>query len=115
MLFTVTRSGAKAGAIEGTARIDLHGLGVRELTPFRGGLLVLAGPPVDGAAPHHLWWLPALDAAPVDLGVDLPTSAEGLWPRAATHLRYVVDGDGEAGACKVAGVWGEVVIPAAAR
>lgn len=115
MLFTVSRTGKTAGQIEATTLLDLRGLGVRELAPFRGGLLVLAGPPVDGAAPHHLWWLPALDAAPVDLGVDLPTSAEGLWPRDDTHLRYVVDGDGEAGACKVAGVWGEVVIPAAAR
>ncbi len=104
----VVDRGAAAGTILRTVAVDLGGAGVRELAPFRGGLLVVSGPAADRQEPFGLWWLSALDAAPVRLSGSLPSSTEGAWPVNDTTLRVVIDGDGEPGACREAGRWLDV-------
>lgn len=104
----VVDTGATAGRITRTVPIDLGGAGVRELTPYRGGVLVVSGSPADSAQPFGLWWLASLGAAPVRLEATVPTSAEGAWVVGDSTLRVVIDGDGEPGACKTAGRWMDI-------
>ena len=108
--------------------VDLGGEGIRDLAPWKGGLLVVSGPSGSAGTPHHLWWLSAPDAVPVRLAVALPASTEGIAvipepppatpgggvaegtsppPQESTpgtagagtvRLRYVTDGDGKPGA-----------------
>lgn len=90
--------------------LDLGGRGVRELTPWHGGLLVVAGPPADGGEPHRLYWLADTSAAPVDLDVTLPPSTEGIGVESATSLVYVTDGDGKKEPCKAPATWGRLPV-----
>lgn len=104
----VVDTGAAAGRIERVVPIDLGGAGVRELTPYRSGFLVISGPSTDRPVPFGLWWMANLDTAPVKLDVSLPTSSEGAWLSGSTTLRVVVDGDGEPGACSEPGRYWDV-------
>ncbi len=105
--------------------LDLGGEGVRELTPWRDGLLVVTGPSDgDAATPgstapraHHLWWWPKLDAPATRLDVSLPGSTEGAWPLDPTHLLVVIDGkkaadpapgEPKSRRCEVPGAWAVV-------
>ena len=110
-LVLIVSRGAEAGHIQQVLRLPLEGAGVRDMIPFRGGYLVIAGPPADADTPHSLWFLSRLDAAPERLPVTLPASAEGLWPIDDHHLRYVVDGDGKPGACENPGRWADIELP----
>jgi hypothetical protein len=98
------------GHITRVIPIDLGGAGVRELVPWRGGLLVISGPTVDGAEAFGLSWLARLDGPAERLPVVLPASAEGAWPIDGNTLRVVIDGDGKPGACTVAGAWLDVPV-----
>lgn len=94
------------GAVERTDLLDLGGYGVRELTPWRGGLLVVAGPVSDEAAPHRLYWLPDIQGAPKPLPVELPASTEGLAAAEDGDTILVTDGSGQAGTiCEQASTW----------
>lgn len=104
----VVDTGGAAGRIDRVVPIDLGGAGVRELTPYRSGFLVISGPSTDRAVPFGLWWMANLDTPPVKLDVSLPTSSEGAWLSGSTTLRVVVDGDGEPGACKEHGRYWDV-------
>ena len=108
----VVSLGADAGHIQRVLSLDLGGAGVRDLVPFRGGFLLLAGPPADGNQPHTLWFLSGLDAVPERLPVSLPPSTEGVWALDDRHLRYVIDGSGESAPCPTPGRWADVEIPA---
>lgn len=93
--FTVTRA----------MPVDLGGLGVRELVPWKQGLLVIAGPVDDAAVAHQLWWLASPDAAPQRLPVDLPPGTEGIAPT-GDGLLLVTDGDGKPGStCAKPATW----------
>ncbi len=105
--------GAQAGMILSTTDIDLAGAGVRALAPWKGGVLIVGGPTSDQDVSHSLWFLPALGAAPMLLPEVLPPSTEGIWAD-GTRLRFVVDGDGEPGACKEPSRWGELDVAALA-
>ncbi len=105
--------GAQAGMIQRTTDVDLGGAGVRALAPWKEGLLIVGGPTSDQDVSHSLWFLPALGAAPILLPVVLPPSTEGIWAE-GTRVRFVVDGNGEPGACKEPSRWGEVDVPALA-
>lgn len=111
-LLLVVSLGADAGHIQRVVPLDLDGAGVRDLVPFRGGFLVVAGPPAEGDQAHGLWFLAGLDAVPERLPVSLPSSTEGIWAVDDRHLRYVVDGAGKPGACTTPGRWGDLEIPA---
>lgn len=103
--------------VDGTATVasvmelDLDGLGVREMIPYDGGLLILAGPTADAKVEHHLYGLDATRLL-THLPVRLPASTEGiaLDPARPGTLVYVTDGDGKPGTCKQPATWGRVTI-----
>jgi hypothetical protein len=93
--------------------VDLGGDGIRDLTPWREGVLMVSGPVDDAPRAHRLWWLPAPDARPILLDVVLPPSAEGIALDADDRTLHVVtDGDGKPGApCREASRAGRVALP----
>lgn len=99
-----------AGASTGMKKIDLGGRGVREIVPYKTGWLLIGGPAMDSAEPHRLFYLDRLDGTPKDLGVDLPTSTEGVAVEGPTSIVYVVDGDGKNGKCKEPATWGRMTV-----
>lgn len=110
-LVLLVSRGAEGGRIEQVIRVPLEGAGIRDMIPFRGGYLIVAGPTADASTPHSLWFLSRLDAPPQRLAVAMPTSTEGIWPIDDHHLRYVVDGDGKPNACLTPGSWADIELP----
>lgn len=109
LLLALSADGARE---ERTVTLDLGGYGVRELVPWRGGLLVVAGPVSDEAAPHRLYWLATVDSAPVLLPVELPPSTEGIAVAASGEALIVTDGSGTAGApCAKPSEWWRIRVP----
>ncbi|MFZ5476544.1 MAG: hypothetical protein ACOZNI_07170 [Myxococcota bacterium] len=93
--------------------VDLGGAGIRELVPWRGGVLAITGPVDDTAADHGLWWLATIESAPVRLPVSLPPRTEGLAVADDGQAIWVTDGDGKAGdKCEEPARWGRVTVPA---
>ena len=87
--------------------LDLHGLGIRELSFSAGKLWGIAGPTIHSVQPHMLWSVEANELqdgarlTPALLGT-LPTSAEGL-AILGSNAVVLMDGDrGDEGAtsCK---------------
>ena len=104
----VRMDGNKAVA---TVTVDLGGMAVREMVPWRDGLLYIAGPVDDTQAPHQLWWSATPGAAARRLTPDLPPRAEGILVTDDGTALYVVDGDGKAGTtCVEPARWGRVQI-----
>lgn len=99
-----------AGLSTGMRTIDLGGRGVREIVPHKSGWLIVAGPTMDANEPHRLFYLDRLEGTPRDLGVDLPSSTEGVAVETPTSIVYVVDGDGKKGKCKEPATWGRMTI-----
>lgn len=95
------------GGVARSITKDLGRRGVRELVSHGSGLLILAGPVADGAEPHRLYWLATPEAAPVDLGVELPPGSEGFAPD-GDGLVYVIDGDGKEEPCTEPARWGRL-------
>jgi hypothetical protein len=96
-----------------TVPVDLGGQGVRELVPWKGGVLVIAGPVDDAYTEHALWWLATMEAAPKRLAVTLPPHTEGLVVAEDGTGIWVSDGDGKAGTeCVEPARWGRVKVPA---
>ena len=99
--------GDAATDLRATGRVELglDGNGVRDLATHDGSLLVLAGP-VDGRdAPHRVYRLDRVDAAPVRLSLELPAGAEGIVVDEGA-LVVVTDGDGQPGKpCKAPARW----------
>lgn len=92
--------------------VDLGGDGVRDLAPWRDGLLVLSGPSDDRATPHALWWLASPTTPPQRLDVVLPPSSEGVAVLPDGRALVVTDGDGKPGApCATPSTWGVVALP----
>lgn len=100
--------------VVGVARVvpvALDGMGVREMVPWKEGLLVVAGPVDDAATPHALWWLSTPEATPVRLRVDLPPSTEGFAPLADGTALIVTDGSGKAGRpCEQPATWRKIEV-----
>jgi hypothetical protein len=110
VLLRVALTGPTAGAVTESWNLDLGGGGIRELTPWKSGWLVVAGPVADHAVAHALWWLPALGAAPVDLAAPLPPSTEGLAVVDPHTVMTVQDGDGKNGICRTPGTFTRVSV-----
>jgi uncharacterized membrane protein YkvA (DUF1232 family) len=103
---------ADGGREERSISLDLGGYGVRELAPWRGGLLVVAGPVADDPVPHRLYWLRTLDSPPVLLPVELPPSTEGIAVTATGEAIVVTDGSGTAGSpCVKPSEWWRIRVP----
>jgi hypothetical protein len=101
------------GDVAGAPRaIDLAGDGIRELTPWGDGLLLVAGPVDDTPRAHRLWWLAAPEATPVLLDLRLPPSSEGIAVGADGRLTVVTDGSGKPGApCETPATWAKLPLP----
>jgi hypothetical protein len=98
--------------VEETVELSIGGLGIRDLLPWDGGLLVLAGPSGRGPGSHRLFRLRSRDEAPEDLGVELPRSSEGVAVVASDTVLVVTDGDGKPGStCAEPATWEQVVVP----
>jgi hypothetical protein len=92
--------------------LDLGGFGVRELTPWRDGLLVLAGPADDAGSRHRVYFLSSPGSAPERLPVELPNGTEGLAPAPDGRFVLVRDGDGRPGrSCRTPATWTRIVLP----
>lgn len=103
LLLRLTTTGTKADRM---LAIDLGGLAIRELSPWRGGILVVAGPVADDPIPHRLYWLRAPDATPLLLPVELPPSTEGIAVDDGGMAVIVTDGSGKAGSiCEAPSTW----------
>ena len=109
LLLRLATTGAKA---EQMLAIDLGGFAIRELSPWRGGVLVIAGPVSDDPVPHRLYWLRTPEATPVLLPVDLPPSTEGISVDDDGMALIVTDGSGKAGStCEVPSTWKRIHLP----
>ncbi len=97
--------------VAGMTSLDLDGFGVRELVPWRNGLLVLAGPADAGDALHRVYFLSTPGSDPVRLPVELPNRTEGLAPTPDGRFIIVRDGDGQPGrSCRVPSTWADIVL-----
>ncbi len=101
--------GADGARVLAEQRIDLGGLGVRDLVMDGADLLVLAGPITDAAAAFRLYRVDRSGASE-RLEVELAASTEGLVLHEES-LWYVTDGDGRDGDCAVPSSWGRLPKP----
>lgn len=123
VLVTALPSATQDLSVRRVLHLDLGGEGIRELTPWRDGLLVVSGPADADAAPpegpqaapprqHNLWWWPSAETPPTRLAATLPASTEGAWPIDPAHLLVVIDGrkaaSGDTARCETPGGWAVV-------
>lgn len=100
---------------EEVVMVDLGGRGIRDLMPWKTGLILVAGPADGRQAPHQLFSLPELGAAPVPVGSPLPASTEGLTTAPDGQLLFLTDGaewkEKDKAGCEVPSTWGRIPAP----
>ncbi len=102
--------GPDGNQLQRQVSIDLGGAGVRDLVPYKTGVLIVGGPVDDRGDDHSLWWLETMDATPKKIPVSLPPRTEGI-ALTPDGIFYVTDGDGKPGKCKTPSTWGTISLP----